>query len=105
MPLASREISNLTAENAVEVEERLKEVGYTVVSSCLSASSSERLAALRDSLAQFAKGDVEGEEISRRRIELFQALHRDLGRGDHYYLGPYDPQILEDLRMHRSIQE
>jgi uncharacterized membrane-anchored protein YhcB (DUF1043 family) len=105
MPLAKRELPQLTPEGALEIEKHLKELTYGKVSSCASADALQRVSDLRDTLVLFAKHEADIETINKRRLELFHAVHRDLGRGAHPYLGREEPQIVQDRRVHKSLQE
>lgn len=104
MGLASRDLLNLSASQALEIEKQLKEIAYTKVSACISAKSLESLTNLRDTLALFAKNEAGIEEVRDKRIELFQTLHKDLGRTGHY-LGEHEPQIVTDRRVHMTLQK
>ena len=92
-------------DQAIQLEKRLKEVSYTKVSSCMSATSLETLTNMRHMLTRYAKGETTVSDIAEKRITLFQAMHRDLGRLDHYYLGPLESQVMRDRNIHRSLQE
>lgn len=105
MYLASRDINALKPEQVIKLEKKLKEIAYTKVSSCISATSLEALTNLRNVLAQYAKGEALVSDVTEKRIALFQSMHRDLGRLDHSYLGPYEPQIIKDRNVHKSLQE
>jgi len=105
MPLASRDIDQITPEQVLEIEGQLKIIAYTSVSSCISANTLEALTELRNTLAQYAHGEIQLNEIKGKRISLFQAMHRDLARSDHHYLGPYKPQFAKDHDIHEALQE
>lgn len=105
MPLTKRELPQLTAGGALEIEKHLKELVYGKVSSCASADVLQRVSDLRDTLALFAKQETDLETVNQRRLDLFHAVHRDLGRSAHPYLGREEPQIVQDRRVHRSLRE
>ncbi len=98
MPLAKREIKSLTPEQALAIEQNLKEVFYYKVSHCMSTDSIEKLTKLRDALLEFADGNLTTDDILKARLELLQSLHRDLGRTGSY-LGDNPPLLQIDTQV------
>ncbi|MCI5125219.1 MAG: hypothetical protein D3925_12285 [Candidatus Electrothrix sp. AR5] len=100
MLLDKSALLKITPEKTKAVEQSLKECSYTVLSHCASTETLKFLAELRDFLLEFAEGIINAEQLRKKRIELLQSLHKDLGRTG-FYIGE-QPALIEDERAQQK---